>query len=187
MLDFLFGLFKRITQVEQVDSSNNVTKGFPLFEPSHPYYPRNLVLPDYVAPTLSMPYILSIFFIAFFTVILASSLILFVGSQSKKLNRLDKLAFLWFVVCGCIHTFFEGYFATFHETMQGDNALLGQLWKEYALSDSRYLSSDPFVVNMERITAAIWGPLSFATAFAIYQQWPSRYVLQLLDAANQCR
>lgn len=31
--------------------------------------------------------------------------------------------------------------------------LFGQLWKEYALSDSRYLTSDPFVLCMEVITA----------------------------------
>jgi cholestenol delta-isomerase len=30
--------------------------------------------------------------------------------------------------------------------------ILGQLWKEYALSDSRYLISDPFVVSIETIT-----------------------------------
>jgi hypothetical protein len=31
--------------------------------------------------------------------------------------------------------------------------LFGQLWKEYALSDSRYLTSDPFVLCMETVTA----------------------------------
>jgi cholestenol delta-isomerase len=30
--------------------------------------------------------------------------------------------------------------------------LFGQLWKEYAKSDSRYLISDPFVVSIESIT-----------------------------------
>ena len=29
----------------------------------------------------------------------------------------------------------------------------GQLWKEYSLSDSRYLTSDPFVLCMETVTA----------------------------------
>lgn len=31
--------------------------------------------------------------------------------------------------------------------------MFGQLWKEYALSDSRYLTQDPFVLCMESITA----------------------------------
>jgi len=50
---------------------------------------------------------------------------------------------------------------------------------EYSLSDSRYLSSDPFVINMERITAAIWGPMAFLTSIAIYKNYPSRHILQL--------
>lgn len=37
--------------------------------------------------------------------------------------------------------------------MGGATDLFGQLWKEYALSDSRYLTSDPFVLCMETITA----------------------------------
>ena len=35
--------------------------------------------------------------------------------------------------------------------------LFGQLWKEYALSDSRYLTSDPFVLCMETVTAVSFG------------------------------
>jgi len=31
--------------------------------------------------------------------------------------------------------------------------LFGQLWKEYSLSDSRYLTQDAFVLCMETITA----------------------------------
>lgn len=37
--------------------------------------------------------------------------------------------------------------------MGGANDLFGQLWKEYAMSDSRYLTSEPFVLCMETITA----------------------------------
>lgn len=39
--------------------------------------------------------------------------------------------------------------------------LFGQLWKEYALSDSRYLTSDPFVLCMETITAVIRPTIPF--------------------------
>ncbi|CAG8720168.1 5384_t:CDS:2, partial [Racocetra fulgida] len=48
---------------------------------------------------------------------------------------------------------YPGYFALFHRTIAENNGLLAQMWKEYALSDSRYLTSDPFVVIMESITA----------------------------------
>lgn len=36
--------------------------------------------------------------------------------------------------------------------MAGATDLLGQLWKEYALSDSRYMTSDPLVLCMEAWT-----------------------------------
>lgn len=38
-------------------------------------------------------------------------------------------------------------------TLGGSRHLFGQLWKEYSLSDSRYLTKDPFVLCMESITA----------------------------------
>jgi hypothetical protein len=56
-------------------------------------------------------------------------------------------------VGGCIHLFFEGYFAYNFSRMGGMQDLFGQLWKEYALSDSRYLTQDAFVLCMESITA----------------------------------
>jgi len=47
----------------------------------------------------------------------------------------------------------EGYFAINHKSMGGLQDIFAQLWKEYALSDSRYLTQDPFVLCMETITA----------------------------------
>ena len=49
--------------------------------------------------------------------------------------------------------FFEGYFSLNHTRMGPAQDLFGQLWKEYAFSDSRYLTSDPFVLCMETVTA----------------------------------
>lgn len=40
-----------------------------------------------------------------------------------------------------------------HTRMAPAQDFFGQLWKEYSLSDSRYLTSDPFVLCMETITA----------------------------------
>lgn len=37
--------------------------------------------------------------------------------------------------------------------MGGLQTLFGQMWKEYALSDSRYLTQDAFVLCMESLTA----------------------------------
>ena len=57
------------------------------------------------------------------------------------------------VAAATIHTFFEGYFVYNNATFGGKQNLFAQLWKEYSLSDSRYLTSDPFVLCMETITA----------------------------------
>lgn len=46
-----------------------------------------------------------------------------------------------------------GYFSLNHTRMATMGDFFGQLWKEYALSDSRYLTSDPFVLTMETTTA----------------------------------
>jgi cholestenol delta-isomerase len=57
------------------------------------------------------------------------------------------------LIGGCIHLFFEGYFAYNFRNMGRMQDLFGQLWKEYSLSDSRYLTQDAFVLCMETITA----------------------------------
>lgn len=62
-------------------------------------------------------------------------------------------------IAGCIHLFFEGYFSVNHKAMGPKQDLFGQLWKEYAYSDSRYLTSDPFVLCMETITAVRFAPI----------------------------
>jgi cholestenol Delta-isomerase len=56
-------------------------------------------------------------------------------------------------IAGSLHVFFEGYFVYNHARMSIMQDFFGQLWKEYALSDSRYMSSDPIVLCMESLTA----------------------------------
>lgn len=46
-----------------------------------------------------------------------------------------------------------GYFAVNHANMGGLQTFFGQLWKEYALSDSRYLTQNVFVFCVEAMTA----------------------------------
>lgn len=91
--------------------------------------------------------------------------------------------------------------------MGGAQDLFGQLWKEYAMSDSRYLTSDPFVLCMETVTAVsresrnqvynircehsdtacqvCWGPLCFVVAWYITTQNPLRYPLQAIVSLGQ--
>ncbi|CAK7227333.1 hypothetical protein SBRCBS47491_006533 [Sporothrix bragantina] len=76
----------------------------------------------------------------------------------RSASSLDKALFVWFTMC---------YFVLNHASLDGDQSLRGQLWKEYALSDSRYLTSDPFMLCVEGLTVLVHGTLSFAAAIAI--------------------
>jgi cholestenol Delta-isomerase len=137
--------------------------------PPHPFYPIGVEIVGYLANTSSVPTLLGIF-LGGWLLILGATWVL-VSQLSPKLIQFDKLVILWFilstrsvdqdlqtqvtylVIGGTIHFFFEGYFALNHTRMGPAQDLFGQLWKEYALSDSRYLTSDPFVLCMESITA----------------------------------
>jgi len=52
----------------------------------------------------------------------------------------------------------SGYFLVYHATLLSRIDLPAQLWKEYAISDSRYLSEDTFVLAIERITVVRVNP-----------------------------
>ena len=69
--------------------------------------------------------------------------------------------------------------------MPGRNDLFGQLWKEYSLSDSRYLTRDPFTVCMETVTAIFWGPLSLAIAYWVVVDHPFRHPFQIIVSLGQ--
>ena len=69
--------------------------------------------------------------------------------------------------------------------MGGLQTLFGQLWKEYAMSDSRYLTNDAFVLCMESITAIAWGPLSYVVAGMIATDHHLKYPLQAIVSLGQ--
>src|SRR5690554_6953453 len=120
---------------------------------SHPYYPRGLILDHYVPNSYSMQDTLTLLFGTFGAITVGSLAISYQRRNSTLKGFGSQVTFLWYIMCGFIHLFLEGYFGVYHETLAGDQSPLAQVWKEYALSDSRYLSSDSFVLIMERITA----------------------------------
>ncbi|ORX92263.1 Emopamil-binding protein, partial [Basidiobolus meristosporus CBS 931.73] len=140
---------------------------------SHPYYPRNLSLPHYVPNTSGTGHILTVVFGSFGVILLVAAKI---ALQNKKLQTQDRLLFMWCLLAGLIHVGLEGYYVHNYASLAGDQFVLGQVWKEYSKGDSRYLSSDPFVLNMERITAYVDGPLALYTAYAIFNQTPGRHL-----------
>lgn len=131
--------------------------------PSHPYYPPSLAITSYLANTFGTVELVAAF--AAGCVVILGSTLLLVRQYNRKapLSTWDMSCVLWFVLCGCIHLFFEGYFVVNHTRMPAMGDFFGQLWKEYALSDSRYMFSDPFVLCMESITA-VWPPSDLQTA-----------------------
>ena len=135
----------------------------------HPYYPLDANIVGYVANDST---VLSLFgsFIAGCAAIFGLAL-LAVKRINPRLPASELITVMWFVLCGCIHLFFEGkkvvlgedsrveaefskgYFAYNHANMGGLQTFFGQLWKEYALSDSRYLTGNLFVFCIEAMTA----------------------------------
>jgi len=79
---------------------------------------------------------------------------------------------------GFIHLFFEAHFVSNHKTLAADQSLWSQLWKEYSLSDSRYLTSDTFLLCMEAVTAVSKGTAGNHTPLTprfslLGARWPS--------------
>ncbi|KYK61786.1 hypothetical protein DCS_02930 [Drechmeria coniospora] len=83
-----------------------------------------------------------------------------------------------FLIGAFLHIVFEGYYIYHRTDIAGQQSALAQLWKEYALSDSRYLTSDVFTVCIETITVYVWGPLCLLTSAAILGDSPFRHVSQ---------
>lgn len=83
-----------------------------------------------------------------------------------------------------------------HDHMASAQDLFGQLWKEYALSDSRYMTSDTLVLCMETMTVVsgldqhddspliqlklLWGPLCFAVAYLTATRHSLRHPIQVI-------
>jgi len=53
------------------------------------------------------------------------------------------------------------------------------------MSDSRYLTSDPFTLWMETITAFFWGPLSLVLVYMISADHPLLHPIQAMVSMGQ--
>ncbi|KAL7650497.1 hypothetical protein ACMYSQ_010280 [Aspergillus niger] len=152
-------------------------------EINHDYYPSTIYLPHYVTNESSTFSLVAQFAVLWALALGIASII--IRRPRRSVTQSDQFAFIWMCFTGCIHLFFESYFVVYHKTLAGSHTLFGQLWKEYSLSDSRYLTSDSFLVSMEAVTAFCWGPLAFLIAYCIATQHPARHVLQLIVSVGQ--
>lgn len=93
----------------------------------HPYRPRDLLLPNYVANDRSMSEILAFFFSVSGAFLLATWLITGWKSSSGRFGTWRRLALCWFAVCGFTHCVVEGWFSLYYDVIPGDQSLLSQL------------------------------------------------------------
>ncbi|KAL7930965.1 Emopamil-binding protein [Trichoderma chlorosporum] len=147
----------------------------------HPYYPLGVSIPNYRPNDLPLSRSLPVFGTLVGAVVVSAYLLAGSGSGSRRRVRsVDRFAASWFALCGFLHIAFEGYYILHRTSISGESTLFAQLWKEYALSDSRYLTSDIFTVCVETITVFAWGPLSLITLLCICANHPSRHVFQII-------
>ncbi|KAJ4360127.1 uncharacterized protein N0V89_000687 [Didymosphaeria variabile] len=143
--------------------------------PKHPYFPAESTIAGYLANEYNTLELVSLF--AAGCTVIFSLTYLTVKKVRPTLPLSDLVVILWFTLCGFIHLFFEGYYAYNFRTIGGHQDLFGQLWKEYSLSDSRYLTADS--------AFAAWGPLSFLTAALIAVDHPLRHSFQIIVSLGQ--
>jgi len=169
----------------------------------HSYYPVGVKIPNYVPNEGSTLALVSTFAVTCVVVLTVAKTLATYVNPRITISELSKV--LWFTLCtsypfpppifarscinkrpgGSIHLFLEGYYALNFATLPGSQHILAQLWKEYSMSDSRYLTSDAFVMSMESITAWCWGPLGFILAAFIVADNPFRHPLQIIISTGQ--
>ncbi|KAJ2900242.1 emopamil binding protein [Zalerion maritima] len=183
-----------------MDNSSHVASELPL----SPYYPLGVAVPGYVANDMTTLTILSYFAVGCGSILLAAC---FISRRVRpSLSTGELLTVMWFVLSGSIHLGMEGMshirslpfpppiltlhnhigYVVYHSAAIGSmQTVLGQAWKEYSHSDSRYLTQDPFVITMEGITAVFWGPLCLVIAYCILADHPMRHPLQTIVSLGQ--
>ncbi|KAJ2752701.1 hypothetical protein H4S06_003879 [Coemansia sp. BCRC 34490] len=149
----------------------------------HPYYPRNSAIPHYVESKLSMGEAFATLGSAVGVVMVVTALL--ISRARVPLSGKDKLIVVWMLVCAAIHIVLEGYFSFNHHSLAGKETIMGDLWREYAHADSRYLTSDPFTVIMEGITAVFDGSFAVIAAYGILADSPVRHPAQLITSLAQ--
>ncbi|KAL7795793.1 Emopamil-binding protein [Trichoderma ceciliae] len=158
----------------------------PMDQPMHPYRPLGVSIPNYVPNDLPLARSLPVFGFLIGAVVLSAYLLAGSGSGTRRRVRpVDRFAASWFALCAWFLPFAAyshdaRYYIYHRRNIPGMNTLFAQLWKEYALSDSRYLTSDIFTVCVETMTVFAWGPLSLLTVLCICINNPSRHLFQIV-------
>ncbi|KAM3423442.1 hypothetical protein BST61_g873 [Cercospora zeina] len=147
-------------------------------EPSNPYYPIGSSIIGWTPNESSVFTLLGAFSGA--SIVLFTSTFILVKRIQPTLTRGELFTIMWFVLSGTIHIFFEGYFISNFSELASQQTFMAQMWKEYAFSDSRYLTSNGLVFCLETITVFVWGPMCLLVAALTVIRNPWRYPLQII-------
>eukprot|EP00271_Cylindrocystis_brebissonii_P004201 TRINITY_DN157_c0_g2_i1.p1 TRINITY_DN157_c0_g2~~TRINITY_DN157_c0_g2_i1.p1 ORF type:complete len:221 (-),score=11.27 TRINITY_DN157_c0_g2_i1:764-1426(-) len=151
----------------------------------HPYYPQDIIVPEFIPGVWSVPQILGCFGVAVVLVLLSA----WYGSgRVKHLSTTERGLACWWAVTGLIHIALEGPYAldpSLYRTPVERTNYYVEVWKEYAKGDSRYATRDSFIVSVEGCTAVLLGPLCLLAMYAILAKKRYRYSLQLVVSLCQ--
>ncbi|KAI9043013.1 EXPERA domain-containing protein [Aspergillus affinis] len=146
----------------------------------HPYYPLDAPIHGYVANKASLLSLLTTASVGAAALLGATLGLETPAAGVVEILNLEELtSSRRSPSAGSLHCFFEGYFMIHYDRMASAQDFFGQMWKEYALSDSRYMTADTLVLCMETMTVLLWGPLCLLVAYSIFAQSSLRHPLQL--------
>ncbi|KXZ44044.1 hypothetical protein GPECTOR_75g768 [Gonium pectorale] len=128
----------------------------------HPYVPEDLELPGFVPNVLPYETILGVFFGGSALVV---AFVFVLTGRFKYLTSVERLWAGWWLCTGVIHFVIEG--------------------KEYTKADSRYATRDAFIIQMEGVTAFVWGPACFLIVYGLLYRAAWRFSAMMLVSLGQ--
>lgn len=149
----------------------------------HPYLPQDVAISGYVPNSWNVPELIVAFFGV--CVVLLGATYIAVTTQQPTLSYSERLTVMWFVLSGLIHVIFERHYVLNYWSLASKQTIMAQIWKEYSLSDSRYLTQDSFVLAVESAVVVLWGPGCLIVAYLAVLRHPLRHPLQIVVSMGE--
>lgn len=116
---------------------------------SHPYWPRDLSIPNYTENERAMLEIVTFLFSVSGLLMLLAWTLTGKSIGGERLGSWRRLALCWFTVCGFIHGVIEGWFSLYYAIIPGDQSFLSQLC-EWILKPWHFIWE--LIIRLIRIT-----------------------------------
>ncbi|XP_048490825.1 probable 3-beta-hydroxysteroid-Delta(8),Delta(7)-isomerase [Beta vulgaris subsp. vulgaris] len=149
----------------------------------HPYFPKDLYLPDFTPNFLSSLTIVTYFAAA---PVIVFTLTWILSGLYSKASKAERLVMCWLTYNGLVHLTLELYLVFrpyFYQDKTGN--IFAEIWKEYSKGDSRYLSHDSTIIALEGLSIFISGPTHLLAAYAVATDKCSKNVLQLVASLGE--